>query len=66
MLGFFSYNLYLRDKSRSSLAQQGEFLSLFIRGVARGGWGWPATPGHGSDVFSMEKARGKSLEKMCT
>ena len=27
MSSFFSYNLYLRDKSRSSLAQQGEFLS---------------------------------------
>ena len=24
---FFSYNVYLRDKSRSSLAQQDEFLS---------------------------------------
>ena len=27
MSNFFSYNVYLRDKSRSSLAQQGEFLS---------------------------------------
>ena len=27
MTSFFSYNVYLRDKSRSSLAQQDEFLS---------------------------------------
>ena len=27
MSSFFSYNMYLRDKSRSFLAQQGEFLS---------------------------------------
>ena len=27
MSSFFSYNVYLRDKSRSSLVQQGEFLS---------------------------------------
>ena len=27
MSSFFSYNVYLRNKSRSSLAQQGEFLS---------------------------------------
>ena len=27
MSSFFSYNVYLRDKSRSSLAQQDEFLS---------------------------------------
>ena len=27
MSSFFSYNLYLREKSRFSLAQQGEFLS---------------------------------------
>ena len=27
MSSFFSYNVYLRDNSRSSLAQQDEFLS---------------------------------------